>query len=48
MGLIIELADEKCRSRIIYINSKEGLFFLICWDLFVFRDVKRKFDNYPL
>ena len=22
--------------------------FLICWDLFVFRDVKRKFDNYPL
>ena len=27
MGLIIELADEKCRSRIIYINSKEGSFF---------------------
>lgn len=26
MGLIIELADEKCRSRIIYINSKEGSF----------------------
>ena len=27
MGLIIELADEKCRSRIIYINSKEGSYF---------------------
>ena len=31
MGLIIELADEKCRRRIIYINSKESSYKMHLW-----------------